>query len=107
MTQPPQRLSMDTFVALCDILGCTPNDLIEPQVVNQTVRKAAADGCATGTADQFRMGLGDAASRACSRSSRSSAHDVGDRATSFCSLPWAPRDGHNWPHHGPASPRVK
>ncbi|MEU8408391.1 hypothetical protein AB0C19_19560 [Micromonospora sp. NPDC048842] len=55
---------MDTFVALCDILGCTPNDLIEPQVVNQTVRKAAADGCATGTADHIRMGLGDAASRA-------------------------------------------
>jgi DNA-binding Xre family transcriptional regulator len=44
VTQPPQRLSMDTLVALCDILGCTPNDLIEPQVVNQTVRKAAAGG---------------------------------------------------------------
>jgi DNA-binding Xre family transcriptional regulator len=41
VTQPPQRLSMDTLVALCDILECTPNDLIEPQVVNQQVRKTA------------------------------------------------------------------
>ncbi|ARE78170.1 helix-turn-helix domain-containing protein [Streptomyces sp. NPDC059558] len=45
VTQPPQRLSMDTLVALCDILGCTPNDLIEPKVVNQQVRKTA-DGAA-------------------------------------------------------------
>lgn len=41
VTQPPQRLSMDTLVALCDILGCAPNDLIEPVVVNEQVRKAA------------------------------------------------------------------
>ncbi|KAF0957380.1 helix-turn-helix domain-containing protein [Rhodococcus sp. T7] len=41
VTQPPQRLSMDTLVALCDILDCTPNDLIEPTIVNQAVRKAA------------------------------------------------------------------
>ncbi|MGW0662188.1 helix-turn-helix domain-containing protein [Streptodolium elevatio] len=41
VTQPPQRLSMDTLVALCDILGCTPNDLIEVTVVNAQVRKTA------------------------------------------------------------------
>jgi DNA-binding Xre family transcriptional regulator len=40
VTQPPQRLSMDTLAALCDILGCTPNDLIEVAVVNTAVRKA-------------------------------------------------------------------
>ncbi len=39
VTQPPQRLSMDTLVALCDILGCSPNDLIRPEVVNEQVRK--------------------------------------------------------------------
>ncbi|WP_172651866.1 helix-turn-helix domain-containing protein [Rhodococcus opacus] len=44
VTQPPQRLSMDTLVALCDILDCTPNDLIEPTIVNQSVRKAANAG---------------------------------------------------------------
>ncbi|MER6200650.1 helix-turn-helix transcriptional regulator [Streptomyces sp. NPDC001586] len=41
VTQPPQRLSMDTFVALCDILQCTPNDLIKPEVVNAVLRKTA------------------------------------------------------------------
>jgi DNA-binding Xre family transcriptional regulator len=43
VTQPPQRLSMDTLAALCDILGCTPNDLIEIAVVNTEVRKAAGE----------------------------------------------------------------
>lgn len=41
VTQPPQRMSMDILVALCDILACTPNDLIEPQVVNEQIRKTA------------------------------------------------------------------
>ncbi|MEV0375900.1 helix-turn-helix domain-containing protein [Streptomyces sp. NPDC050636] len=36
-----ERLSMDSLVALCDILECAPNDLIQPKVVNQEVRKAA------------------------------------------------------------------
>jgi DNA-binding Xre family transcriptional regulator len=36
-----QRLSMDTLVALCDILQCTPNDLITPVVVNAQVKKTA------------------------------------------------------------------
>jgi DNA-binding Xre family transcriptional regulator len=44
VTQPPQRMSMDTLAALCDILGCTPNDLVEVQVVNQQVRKTADGG---------------------------------------------------------------
>ena len=29
VTQPPQRLSMDTLAALCDIFSCTPAELIE------------------------------------------------------------------------------
>ncbi|MEU8227302.1 helix-turn-helix transcriptional regulator [Kribbella sp. NPDC048915] len=41
VTQPPQRMSMDTLVALCDILQCTPNDLIKPEVVNTEIRKAS------------------------------------------------------------------
>ncbi|MEU0650490.1 helix-turn-helix domain-containing protein [Streptomyces umbrinus] len=32
---------MDTLVALCDILDCTPNDLIKPEVVNTQLRKTA------------------------------------------------------------------
>ncbi|MFE0779053.1 helix-turn-helix domain-containing protein [Streptomyces sp. NPDC058861] len=41
VTQPPQRMSMDTLVALCDILQCTPNDLIKPEIVNAQLRKTA------------------------------------------------------------------
>ncbi|MGH4011278.1 MAG: helix-turn-helix domain-containing protein [Pseudonocardiaceae bacterium] len=41
VTQAPQRLSMDTLAALCDILDCQPNDLIEVQVVKAEVRKTA------------------------------------------------------------------
>jgi DNA-binding Xre family transcriptional regulator len=51
VTQPPQRLSMDTFAALCDILQCTPNDLIEIEVVNTVVRKTAGQ---TGPAPTVR-----------------------------------------------------
>lgn len=29
VTQTPERLSLRTLMALCDILACTPNDLIE------------------------------------------------------------------------------
>ncbi|MFJ2793960.1 helix-turn-helix domain-containing protein [Streptomyces sp. NPDC087290] len=43
VTQPPQRLSMDTLAALCDILQCTPNDLIEVKEVNAQASKAVGD----------------------------------------------------------------
>lgn len=42
VTQPPQRLSMDTLAALCDILECTPNDLIQVEVTNTSVAKRTA-----------------------------------------------------------------
>lgn len=41
VTQPPQRLSMDTLAALCDVLSCTPNDLIEIDTVHAQVTKTA------------------------------------------------------------------
>lgn len=44
VTQPPQRMSMDTLVALCDIFECTPNDLIKPAVVNAQTKKTADGG---------------------------------------------------------------
>jgi DNA-binding Xre family transcriptional regulator len=43
VTQPPQRLSMDTLAALCDILECTPNDLIEVEAVGTNLRKVAGE----------------------------------------------------------------
>ena len=50
VTQPPQRLSMDTLAALCDILDCTPNDLIEIETVNAEVRKTAGQSRGPGPA---------------------------------------------------------
>lgn len=41
VTGQPQRLSMVTLIALCDILECTPNDLIEPRIVEASARKAS------------------------------------------------------------------
>ena len=39
VTHQPQRLSMDVLAALCDILDCTPNDLIEIQIVDHSRAK--------------------------------------------------------------------
>ena len=42
VVQTPERLSLKTLVALCDILDCTPNDLIEPTAEQATTKKKAA-----------------------------------------------------------------
>ncbi len=44
VTQTPERLSLRTLMALCDILECTPNDLIEPVAEARRARNAAAAG---------------------------------------------------------------
>ncbi|MEV6317675.1 helix-turn-helix transcriptional regulator [Streptomyces sp. NPDC051776] len=54
VTQPPQRLSMDTLAALCDILNCGVQDLIEITVVNETVRKTGTGGGRTAPANVHR-----------------------------------------------------
>jgi DNA-binding Xre family transcriptional regulator len=45
VTQVPQRLLTDALAVLCDVLECTPNDLIEVEVevVNAEVRKTAGE----------------------------------------------------------------
>jgi DNA-binding Xre family transcriptional regulator len=48
VTQTPERLSLRTLMALCDILGATPNDLIEA-VAAPTGKKAAAASSASVT----------------------------------------------------------
>lgn len=47
-----KRLSLHTLAALCDALGCTPSELVEPHVVtgSATRRKTAATRAA-GPAD--------------------------------------------------------
>ncbi len=41
VTGQPQRLSMATLIALCDILECTPNDLIESSIVEASAKKVS------------------------------------------------------------------
>lgn len=50
VTSQPERLNVYVLAALCDILDCTPADLIEPVVENASARKKTAAGGAT-TAD--------------------------------------------------------
>lgn len=42
VTGTPERLSLRTLVALCDILNCSPNDLIEPVVETKKARAATS-----------------------------------------------------------------
>lgn len=44
VAQTPQRLSLDILAALCDILDCGPQDLIEVVVANQQVPKTGTSG---------------------------------------------------------------
>lgn len=44
VTQTPERLSLRTLMALCDILGCTPNDLIEPVTEARRSRATGTSG---------------------------------------------------------------
>ncbi|GHG61228.1 hypothetical protein GCM10012320_36080 [Sinomonas cellulolyticus] len=44
VTHSPQRLSTDTLAALCDILDCTPNDLIEVAAEPRQVSKTGTAG---------------------------------------------------------------
>lgn len=48
VTGTPQRLSLDTLAALCDILQITPNDLIEITAAPKQVRKTAGGGATSG-----------------------------------------------------------
>lgn len=55
VTTAPQRVNVDLLAALCDILDCSPSDLLEPVVV-------PAERATTGT-DAPREGLGIGALR--------------------------------------------
>lgn len=48
VTQTPERLSLRTLMALCDILDCTPNDLVEPVAQGRRARATGTSGT-TGT----------------------------------------------------------
>jgi hypothetical protein len=59
VTGTPQRLSLNILVALCDILDCTPNDLIEPVVVTGRSRATGTTGRARRGSDTGDDGGGD------------------------------------------------
>jgi DNA-binding Xre family transcriptional regulator len=42
VVQTPERLNLNTLAALCDILDCTPAELVEPVVTEQRAKKAAS-----------------------------------------------------------------
>ena len=54
VTTPPQRVNMDLLAALCDILDCDPNDLLQPvaeqgeQTKTGTADTTAAEGLGIG-----------------------------------------------------------
>lgn len=43
VTDKPERLSMKVLLALCDILDCSPADLIDPYVESAARAKAAGE----------------------------------------------------------------
>jgi DNA-binding Xre family transcriptional regulator len=47
VTQDPERMNLRTLMALCDILNCTPNDLIEPVAAPAKKRAVAASADAS------------------------------------------------------------
>lgn len=49
VTQQPERLNVYVLAALCDILECSPGELIEPVAENAAVAKTAASSA--GAAD--------------------------------------------------------
>ncbi len=52
----PERLSLPILVALCDILSCTPNDLIVPEVETVKSRKAVGADLADDVVELNRIG---------------------------------------------------
>jgi DNA-binding Xre family transcriptional regulator len=69
ITRAPERMNMQLLAALCDIFGCTPNDLIEPYVVatSSRRRKTATSAGGVGAADGRSTSAGGSAASASSR----------------------------------------
>lgn len=46
VTGAPQRVNLDLLAALCEILECTPNDLLERRVEQEQAPRAVSGGTA-------------------------------------------------------------
>lgn len=51
VTKPPQRINTDLLAALCDILDCTPSDLLELHVEEHRHAKTVNDHGGPGIGD--------------------------------------------------------
>jgi DNA-binding Xre family transcriptional regulator len=47
VTQTPQRLNVDVLAAICDVLACTPNDLLEVVPAKEISQRERARGKTT------------------------------------------------------------
>ncbi|OZB88664.1 MAG: Cro/Cl family transcriptional regulator [Microbacterium sp. 14-71-5] len=56
VTQTPERLSLLTLMALCDILACSPNDLIEPVAATRRTGATGTSGSAAIASADGRRG---------------------------------------------------
>ncbi len=54
VTDQPERLSLRTLVALCDIFDCSPADLIEPYVESASRKKTAGESTVVDIHRDFR-----------------------------------------------------
>ncbi|MFE7720818.1 helix-turn-helix domain-containing protein [Nocardia rhizosphaerihabitans] len=54
VTTPPQRINTDLLAALCDLLDCKPNDLLETVVINEERADTGTDG-----RTEEGLGIGD------------------------------------------------
>lgn len=63
VTDKPERLSMQTLVALCDIFGCTPADLVEPYVESAGRKRAGGKGEGTAPVAELHTSLRPAPAR--------------------------------------------
>jgi DNA-binding Xre family transcriptional regulator len=43
VAQTPERLNLQVLVAICDVLGCSPADLIEPVLEDKQAKKVAGE----------------------------------------------------------------
>lgn len=57
VTETPQRLNMDVLAALCDILNCTPTDLIEVREESVQLRKRVGGAPIAGDVRPIRARL--------------------------------------------------
>lgn len=56
VTKAPQRINIDLLAALCDILDCTPDQLLEPvtEAATEPKKAAAGEGLGIGTLRPIR-----------------------------------------------------